>query len=50
MPAHTRQHHQHAAQMLARLKTDVPEAAGCLGVVGGVNRHRTAALKRWSIG
>jgi hypothetical protein len=44
--AELRQHHHLAAQMLARLKTDVAESSGI--AVGGANRHRAAALARWT--
>jgi hypothetical protein len=41
-----RQHHLLISQTLARLKLDVPEDAGAIGVAG-VNKARGAANKRW---
>jgi hypothetical protein len=41
-----RQHHLLISQTLARLKLDIPEDAGVLGVAG-VNAGRRAANKRW---
>jgi hypothetical protein len=41
-----RSHHQLVAQLLARIKTDLPEESGVLGMVGG-NRQRAAANWRW---
>jgi hypothetical protein len=41
-----RQHHLLISQTLARLKVDVPEEPGVLGVAG-VNKARSAASARW---
>lgn len=41
-----RQHHLLISQTLARLKLDVADDAGVLGVVG-VNKQRGAANRRW---
>jgi hypothetical protein len=41
-----RQHHLLISQTLARLKVDVPEEPGVLGVAG-VNKARSAANARW---
>jgi hypothetical protein len=41
-----RQHHLLISQTLARLKVDIPEDAGVLGV-SGFNKARAAANKRW---
>lgn len=41
-----RQHYLLISQTLARLKVDVPEPTGVLGVVGA-NRQRAAANRRW---
>ena len=41
-----RQHHLLISQTLARLKLDVPEEPGLVGVVG-VNKARSAANRRW---
>jgi hypothetical protein len=42
-----RQHHLLISQTLARLKVDVPEPAGVLGVVGSSNKQRGAVNQRW---
>jgi hypothetical protein len=47
--AEIRSHHHLIAQLLARLKVDVPEASGVLGVVGA-NKARGAANARWRPG
>ena len=47
--AEIRSHHNLIAQLLARLKVDVPEASGVFGVVGA-NKHRGAANARWRPG
>jgi len=44
-----RSHHHLIAQLLARLKVDVPEASGVLGIVGA-NKARGAANARWRPG
>jgi hypothetical protein len=41
-----RQHHLLISQTLARLKVDLPDEPGLLGVPG-VNKARSAANKRW---
>jgi hypothetical protein len=44
-----RAHHSLIAQLLARLKVDVAEPTGVLGVVGA-NKARGAADRRWRPG
>jgi hypothetical protein len=47
--AEIRSHHHLIAQLLARLKVDVPEQSGLLGIVGA-NPARRAADARWRPG
>ena len=43
-----RMHRQLLGQMLARVKTDMPEAPGIPAGTGTSNRFRAAALSRWA--
>jgi hypothetical protein len=45
-----RMHTQLLGQMLARVKTDMPEAPGIPAGTGTSNRFRAAALSRWAGG
>ena len=42
-----RQLHLAVNLTLSRIKTDVPESPGIIGVVGGVNHQCTGANRRW---